>query len=366
MVHKLCTNTYMYVYSLVVVDEDEDFINSFERYIHKKREEYKIMCFTTKEFFTTYAPKDADILIISSKLYFQEIKDYQFKNIIILQDGEEEESYSLPVVKKFQPITLILRDIKIICNEKKVGGINKNNIERSKIITFYSPIGGSGTTTISLGTAVVLSRVNYKVLYLNLEEIQSTKAFFQCENSRKNIAYLSCYAKEDSLKFKDRLSLIVKRDEITGIDYFLPFENILDMETVVNNIDDLLKKVKEINLYDYIIVDLGLNTMTACTSVFNNSDNIFLILLQNMIGKIKGDSLLRQMEQKDRMKLLINKFEEEMNNYAIDLVKEYSIPLVSRIPIIREISESSNINHWVKNNEFNDNIKQIIFKNIIE
>ena len=85
-----------------------------------------------------------------------------------------------------------------------------------------------------------------------------------------------------------------------------------------------------------------------------------------MIGKIKGDSILRQMEQKDRMKLLINKFENRMNNYAIDLVKEYSIPLVSRIPIIKEISESSNINHWVKNNEFNNNIKQIIFKNIIE
>lgn len=166
--------------SLIIADDDEIFVRSLEEYLFiNHSEEFEIRTISSKEYLEKYfsTPQKIDILLLNPKFEFAEMNNQYINNILFISDEEEcIEGHDL--IFRFGELNFIGNKLINICLKNDEDFNRKINKKTSNITTIYSPIGGSGKTTIAVSIAVDLALKGSNVLYLNLEDICSTHAYF--------------------------------------------------------------------------------------------------------------------------------------------------------------------------------------------
>ena len=130
---------------------------------------------------------------------------------------------------KFQKADLIYKQILSIYSENTENMSKiKLSEDGSKLITFSSPCGGTGTSSVAAACAVNYAKRGKKVLYLNLEPFGSSDNFFSAEGQfdMSDIIYALKSAKAN-LTLK--LESCVKQDA-TGVNFFSASKVALDMQ----------------------------------------------------------------------------------------------------------------------------------------
>jgi len=90
------------------------------------------------------------------------------------------------------------------------------------VVAIYSPIGGSGKTTVAVNSAVHCAKKGLEVFYLNLENFQSTPLYFNCKKERNLSELLRCLKQGRNVAAKIRQ--IKQKDADYGVHYFVPPE----------------------------------------------------------------------------------------------------------------------------------------------
>jgi cellulose biosynthesis protein BcsQ len=269
--------------SLIIADDDENYVKSFESYlmVHYSQR-FDIYSFTTLEYLTAFLnniEKRIDILLYSSHFSNGLLTLNKVDVLIALADTKIPKTpCEFISINKFQHAEKLVSDIFHIYSQRSGDDFFHYGQKKVMVAAVFSPEGGSGKTSIAVGCSVLCARMGMKVFYLNLENVPSTTFYFKgwAERNFSNVIY---YLKEKQCSLALKLEGAKSVDPDSNVHYFLPPDSILEMEELdADGLDMLIRHMRSAAQYDVVFIDmssgLGLHNITvlkACDTIIQVS-----------------------------------------------------------------------------------------------
>lgn len=119
-------------------------------------------------------PQNIDILIISENLYNTQIQRHNINHIFVMKEQNEEEQTTELNINKIYKYTSIKEIFnEIVGKSEDILNASGNDERTTQVIVVTSANGGVGKTTVSLGLSSALSNSYKKVLYINVDELNT-------------------------------------------------------------------------------------------------------------------------------------------------------------------------------------------------
>lgn len=286
--------------SLVIADKDKDYLMSLEKYlVLKYPQRFDIFLFSSGENLSGFlkSTEQIDIMLINSKMYSSALELKPIDTVVILSENEDEPHIEgFERVKKFQHIDKLVTDIFRIHSSRTSNTCLMSGGKNTRIICAYSPAGGTGKTSIAAGCSILCAGLGLKTLYLNMENIPSTKLYFKGDTDQSfSNAIFHIKGKDKNLGIK--LEGAKAFDRSQGVYFFAEPENILEMEELTGqDIECLVKQFKIGRIYDVVFVDMscGLNPRNA--ALLGSADSIVNVIDGNDTASSKMRSLMNGIE----------------------------------------------------------------------
>ncbi len=195
------------------------------------------------------------------------------------------------VMSKFSTIREIIDRMEELLESDSELDIPKKqqNKKPLKIISVYSPIGGCGKSLIAMGLGRKLRKLDQSVLIIGCDEMQSISGFLTSEEYADPL--LAEMLRQPGSDFYWNVLQNVEYDG--EIRYLLPFEKPLSaMGIGADEMEALVRTIKEKQDFDYVILDLGTALNTAACRLLHLSDSIVLVTEPNEISVKKMKKLV--------------------------------------------------------------------------
>ena len=297
--------------NLVFFDCDKEYVEAISNLFNRKYYKYfKISSISNYDQFNELvaAAQKIDILVVNES-YINKIRNMKFvKTILYLTEDRKSQNIDEGIIYKYQSGQSIFNSIKRIYKQTNKNFDFDDEYDEAYLINVFSPVGGIGKTSVALSLVDKMISYGKKVLYMNLEETSSMGVFFEIDNNKKNISDLlyNIDSSEENIK-NIVISMINKSDK--GIWYINPHNSILDLEEVSNT--DFIKAINYLKRYcecDYIVIDLGSVLNSIYGTLINISDKTLVLMQQNNIAIEKVSLFLKQVDNKDKIRLIFNKY----------------------------------------------------------
>ena len=330
--------------SLLIADKDETYIESMVNYLivnHSVR--FQVFSFTKQKYlqeFLERSDKQIDILLICPEFYTENLPFKKIRIPILLGSGKSVSNQrELDVVNRYQHVEKLIRDVTGIFAEKvqKEVYISRGDKE-TKVVAVYSPVGGAGKTSVSLSASLQCALSGRRVLYVNLEDINSTALLFE-KDGTKSFSKILYYLKEQSSNLSLKIEGSRCIDPRFNLHYFSPPQSCADMyELKPADVTNLLQSLRNIGQYDVVFVDMDTRVDGKNMAALTASDEIFLIVTQEILPLAKAKSFINELKVRfqrseealhDKITLILNKY--NTNNS----LKEEELHLGIKSPDIR-------------------------------
>lgn len=302
---------------VMLVDKDEKYLMPIElKLIEELNDKLELMVITNEDYLKQYfsLPRHIDILIINEDLYDSELQKHNIVNTFILTEQAELKditcSLSIHSIYKYTSVKEIYNEVISNISTEEV----KEN-SQAKIIMVYSPSGGSGKTTVSIGITSALKHLNKRVFYLNTENIQSFD--FIIGNKQYCTSGFDRYLVNKEEKI---LSYLEKAIGKKPFDYLLPFKQpVSSLNIGINEFKFLIEKLKESGKYDYIIVDTSSEFNSDKSMLMGYCHKVIILTQQSKVDAIKLNYLKTNIDCSNSNKFIFicNKYLETKENYLI-------------------------------------------------
>ena len=332
--------------NIVIADSDEAYVDGLIKYLaDKNSHKFQTSYFTNQNYLEAYLLKTdklVDILLVSPELYNDSLPLQRINTVILLSTGRLNEGYEeYSVINKYQTGDKLVSNIINIFTERNPDEVHIQNYDkRTKVIGVYSTEGGSGKTTVSIGAASQCVIRGLSAFYLNLEEIQSTPMFFDCK-SDQNLSHIFYYLKEKSRNLNIKIEAVRMEDRDSGIHYFAPPDSAREFEEISpEEIKLLIQQLKQMNYYDVVYIDMSSSFGEKNIAILEECDEILLLQTQQMIAKIKINSLIKELSNikvkddcslADKVSIILNKYDAG-KSFETENVNKEEKRAILRIP----------------------------------
>ncbi len=178
-----------------------------------------------------------------------------------------------------------------------------------QIYAFFSPKGGSGSTTVATNLAVVLRQLtNKKTLLVDLDlELGETALMLGMRPRFNFVDLVQNFHRMDA----DLLASFIERHD-SGVDLLSAPYHPEKAETVTG---DLIRRILLFlrQHYDYVVVDTSKSFSQSTLATFEQSDQVFLVTtadLPSLRNIQRGLPLMRRvLRGEDQLRLVINRFD---------------------------------------------------------
>ena len=351
--------------NLIIADRDERYINNLMNYISKNYSSiFNVSCFTEHAYIEEYIKKGekVDIVLMDLEFFKDNIDKYKDVFVVLLTENLlEYEGYGC--IKKYQSAEKICNDI---IRSYEANGKNVEESEEvgdTKVLTFYSPIGGIGTSTLAISTAYLAAKKRKKILYINLENIQSTEIFINDSiNPKYNLSDLIFSIKNRSNSFLQVFNSSIKKCQHIDLYYFGVVDSLLDIEELTSdNIKDLIENIQKIKLFNFIVVDLPSTLHTKYYNLFQKSSNVFVAIGQDKRSNYKIDTLLEQLDDTENFLFIVNKLNESKEQLFPRTVSINTKPVIQNINFYDEIEGTYDFDKYFQiPSEFKEKMEEIV------
>lgn len=305
---------------LAILEKDQSYLNRIvSAFSTKYSDKFEIYSFTDPSVaMSTLDSVKIDVLVAD------EVFDIDFTQIpkrcgfaYFVDSAGIDTLNNQRAICKFQRAELIYKQILSVYSENagNVAGL-KIDDHNTKLITFASPCGGVGTSSMAAACALHLASKGKRTLYLNLEKYGSADAFFRAEGQfdMSDIIF-SLKSKKANLALK--LESCVKHDP-RGVFFYSQAKIALDMLEL--NADDLMRLITELKIsgtYDYIVLDMDFSMDKDILDVYRKTHAVVFVGDGSEISNIKVfrayTALVTKEQKKDspvtnRICLVYNKF----------------------------------------------------------
>lgn len=225
------------------------------------------------------AAKHYDVFLFTTDIFDREMDYLNVKaDLKLLLDDEEKVISSTFAdakrIRKYQRISLIYKNIldfySEICGKDALSGNSA-----SKIVTFYSPIGGAGKTTGALVSAEKFAQHGNRTFYISFEDIASEDCYLQ-QGAEKGISDLMRYVDSNTnIGMKIEGMLKNRGANLYYLNHFTSPNDMYDM--TAEDIHNLLTAIQKTGLFDVIVVDMSTCLEKKNLAIFEISDRIVVV-----------------------------------------------------------------------------------------
>lgn len=316
---------------VVIADRDATYLATYEeKFLRELDNKIEFEVITDEvyfdEFFST--PKTIEILIVGECFYYQELQRHNINNVFVLtEENEAGATEDLSITKIFKysgkGIREIYNELTYRSRDKLYQGddVRKDTM----VIGFYSAIGGTGKTSLSVGLAEALAQNHQRVLYINSESIQAFGYYMNDKNGMSTEGYRAI--REDLKSPYVNVKPFIKKENFSYIPPFMATLDALNLSSQV--FVHLVRSAKESKDYDFVIVDIEAGYSLTRTELLTVSDKVIMVMLQDQMSLFKTEYILRNVDFRDKEKYLFicNMYKESKPNAYIesDLQKRFPI-----------------------------------------
>jgi len=292
----------MKILNLIVADADELYAESLAQFLSLySHQKFQVSCFTKLSGLIEFLSGDdrkVDILLISNDLFSDSIRLKNVNTVIILAKGRINGKVNgFHSINKYQNADIIANEITGIFSEG-----DKHNIlpvhgkKRTRIIAVYSPVGGSGKTCISVSLSIQSARRGMTVLYLNLENVQTTSLLFNT-SSERSMSDLLYHIKDTGNKLHLKIERARCIDSETRLHYFIPPDRLTELEEITpDEIKGFIAELKAMGQYDLVFLDMSSSFSMFNIALLEACDEIFFVGLQDSVSRLKAGLVLDEIE----------------------------------------------------------------------
>lgn len=170
----------------------------------------------------------------------------------------------------------------------------------TKIVCVFSPIGGTGKSTISLGLGLKSQYKNLKPFYLSLDDF-SISSLYLNSSTTQGLSEILYYSKEKHKQLISKIEGIRNVCEATNIHFFNSPSSLLDIEeTDSHDIIYLLNQLRAMSVYDIVIIDLSSAINKKNMDIMQCCDNVILLTSSDITSQFKSDKFLSSLEMYDK------------------------------------------------------------------
>lgn len=192
--------------------------------------------------------------------------------------------------------------------------------KKSLTVLVYSPSGGTGKTTLSLGICACLAKNMKRVLYINAEPVNT----FQCRlQDRAAIPIADCAELQAEGKaLLDKIIPLIRTEEF---DYLPPFQAALSSLSLPPDIfEKIITAVQRAAMYDVIVVDTDSVFDIGKSSLIMQADRVVLVYEPSKAALFSLNTMLSNMScgDNDKFFLVCNKYSEDKCDALVDVAGE--------------------------------------------
>ena len=227
------------------------------------------VCVTKQELLERMKTDEPRLLLVTE--HEEDVLDeYECREIIFLSEKKSGNYEGRRYINKYQSGEKIIKDILgFVAESDSMSSIITRKCSM-KILSFYTPIKRSLSTTMCIAMGQLLSK-RAKTLYINFECFSGLNKLLNCE-FQKNIGDLLFYLNNQNQNFGFVLSGLVENRE--GLDILPPFNNQMDLinikdETWINLIEIIERETD----YEYLLLDLS-DSVQGLFDILKMSDKV--------------------------------------------------------------------------------------------
>lgn len=304
---------------LILADSDEMYLNNLANYFMEKAKHLEIATVSKPDKLEEELKSmtKADILAIDERMANGLDLNAYPEAVKILLSVSMTPVHGYEIVKKYQKTETLLNEI-LLKYAEATGTVEvikgKNH---TKTAVFYSPVGGSGKTTLALALAVAASKSGLRTFYLNLEGIDSVKEILTpTAGSMTDVMFAM---KTKGMKASIKLASSVRKDANGGFYYLSGVESIFEYNEISGEEEKtLIDTLCGLAEYDLLVLDLDSGFTIKTQELFGCADVIFMPALFERSSMMKLCRFLRDPEFHGRLGNLHSKLNLVMNKVTPD------------------------------------------------
>lgn len=301
---------------IIIADIQQEYVERLQAYLQKAYTgRYDIEVFDDKAKLVKHiATQKCDILLLAPQLYDQTLNLKHIKLPIILQKDHE----ILPSHEKLKWVIPKYTRVSTMVNyiEAQFEEVERN---RPLIYSMYSPAGGVGQTTMALAVALSYAQQNKKVMYVNLEAVDSTDMFMDTKSvlTKEN---LSKVGENKEIQF---LREHIQQDPKTHI-MCVKYHEIQWPNGLYENIGDMIEKIIDCEIANIVVVDLGHAYDSLQKDLMEQSDYVLMVDDGRTHSQFKINQVLKQtqgtMLLNEKVRRVLNQAQERENDLPLEIV----------------------------------------------
>ncbi len=304
--------------NLIIADTNQDYVERLKDYILNKYQDQYII----ELIYDKYQLKErikqgkCQVVLLTPNLYDPEMNIKNIELPIILVDEEAPLPYPDKFKRSINKYTRITSLMLYVEEEYE-------EMERNKPIIYgvYSPAGGVGKTTIALSAAIAYAQAGKKVLYFNLEDLDSTPMFFE-KAEVPPMEVLLNLAKDS---YEQMLAKRIGQDKRTGVMYFTREVQTLDPYAIsAEEVSRIVETLIESGMANIVIIDLSTELNFLNRQVFEMADYLMMVVNQNTQSTYKTNCFMAQDELiepiRNKIKFVINQGKEFSINQDVEVI----------------------------------------------
>lgn len=328
---------------MIIADQDEQYLSNISNYFLERLPQWELGLFTRKEKLSEYLGKnrDVDILAVDENLIDQEVEAHSKGTVRIALSGTMTPIEGFELVQKYQKTENMLREI-LRKHSEGTGSIEAiQGNSQTKVAVFYSPVGGSGKTTLSLAMAAAGAKKEKRLLYINMEEIDSVKDVLPPVSGGLSDVFLALKTKGMNVGVK--LESCVAREGNSGFFYLPGVESISEYEEITgDDMKKLIQAVCGLSKYDLVVIDLSSGFSERVKATLESADIIFMPVVSTESAAAKVNRLFDEENIHEgyhsilsRLNMIIN--QSDLSNIGREIIESN---LLARVPCNSVIASS--------------------------
>lgn len=304
---------------LIIADTNHSYVKRLKAYIERHyTKQYQVEVVDTKELLIKKIQEhECDILLLDESLYEAKMAFKQVTLPILLEEEDisfvkkEDQTKLKWRYNKYKRISTLIDYI-----ETQLEVIEKN---KPLVYSIYGVAGGVGQTTVAMATALAYARIGKKVLYINLENLNSTGMFLNLE------AQIPKHLKEVEVQDNDDqfIADAIRQDEKTKIMFLeRPFNHL--HQSFIDKLPLYIQRILEHGIADRIILDMNVAQITLSEQFIRCLDYLVLVSNGQTHAHYKLEQWLKQnkstMLPQEKMKIVINQSKEARMNTSAEVI----------------------------------------------
>lgn len=305
----------MHKLRVILVDKDDKYIQPLEaQFMTELKEQVELMVITEKDYLAEFfqKPQRVDVLLIHETMYDAFIEKQNITEIILLTEQKREECVQgkRTLYKYTSTKEIYTRAMSHLLLSGKVQEIQE---KKTKTILVYSPLGGSGATTIAVGLSTILNEYGKNTLFLSTEPLQMFSSMLPTKNRMPTEVERAVMKKDQNVG----QSLIHSVQQNGNFQYVPPCSAAFESQGMgKSSYQHMLQKIKEENQFDYLVMDMGSDFNEGTTMQMCEADRCLMVAKQDRYAVRKMEKFLEHVDvsNTEKFQWICNFYQSQKEN----------------------------------------------------